>query len=128
MTIDLIFKLFLIPLSGILSAYLISFVKNKIKLLQEKTDNELTDKYLEMLNSTIEQCVIATNQTYVEALKREGSFDLDAQKKAFQMTIDAVTAIIDGDAVYYLNNILGDVEKYVEQKIESTINKNKGSL
>jgi hypothetical protein len=44
------------------------------------------------------------------------------------MTIDAVTAIIDGDAVYYLNNILGDVEKYVEQKIESTINKNKGSL
>jgi hypothetical protein len=83
MTIDLIFKLFLIPLLGILSAYLISFVKNKIKLLQEKTDNELADKYLEMLNSTIEQCVIATNQTYVEALKREGSFDLEAQKKAF---------------------------------------------
>lgn len=128
MTIDLIFKIFLIPLLGILTRYLIVFIKSKITLLEEKADNELADKYLEMLNSTIEQCVIATNQTYVEALKREGSFDLEAQKKAFQMTIDAVTAIIGEDAVYYLNNIIGDVEKYVEQKIESTINKNKGSL
>ena len=38
------------------------------------------DKYLSMLTETITSCVIATNQTYVEALKKEGKFDLEAQK------------------------------------------------
>jgi len=31
-----------------------------------------------MLTSTVSRCVIATNQTYVEALKQKGEFGLDA--------------------------------------------------
>jgi hypothetical protein len=36
-----------------------------------------------MLNRTITECVIATNQTYVETLKQQGKFDEEAQKIAF---------------------------------------------
>jgi hypothetical protein len=36
-----------------------------------------------MLTDTITKCVIATNQTYVETLKKEGKFDLEAQEVAF---------------------------------------------
>ena len=32
--------------------------------------------YLDMLNTTISSAVLATTQTYVDALKKEGKFDL----------------------------------------------------
>ena len=127
-TVDLIFEIFLIPLLGILSTYLILFIKNKIATLQQQTANDTIDKYLKMLDSTIEQCVIATNQTYVESLKAQGKFDAEAQKEAFRMTAAAVSMILSDEAKYYISCFVEDTEKYVEQKIESTINKNKGSL
>ena len=127
-TVDLIFEIFLIPLLGILSTYLILFIKNKIATLQQQAENDTTDKYLKMLDSTIEQCVIATNQTYVESLKAQGKFDAEAQKEAFRMTAAAVSTILSDEAKYYISCFVEDTEKYVEQKIESTINKNKGSL
>jgi hypothetical protein len=49
-------------------------------------DNELADKYVQMLTDTITACVIATNQTYVEPLKKQGKFDAEAQKHAFELT------------------------------------------
>ena len=39
-----------------------------------------------MLNETITKCVIATTQTYVETLKKEGKFDKTAQETAFSKT------------------------------------------
>ena len=36
-----------------------------------------------MLSETITKCVVATNQTYVETLKKQGKFDKEAQKIAF---------------------------------------------
>ena len=128
MTIETIFDVVLFPLIGILTIYTIILVKDKIKVLQEQSNSEIVDRYLGLLNNTIEQCVIATNQTYVDTLKAEGSFDAAAQKVAFQKTVDAVMAILEEDSVYYLNCIVGDLSKYIEQRIEYTINKNKGSL
>ena len=81
----------------------------------QKVDNELADKYLGMLSNTISKCVIATNQTYVETLKKEGKFDLAAQKEAFDMTKDAVLAILEGDALNYLNEIIGDLDTYIDK-------------
>ena len=49
MTIDLIFEIFLIPLLGILSTYLILFIKNKIATLQQQTENDTIDKYLNLI-------------------------------------------------------------------------------
>jgi hypothetical protein len=36
-----------------------------------------------MATDTITNCVIATNQTYVNSLKEQGKFDEAAQKEAF---------------------------------------------
>ena len=44
----------------------------------KKFDNELSKKYIQMLSETITKCVIATNQTYVETLKKQGKFDVEA--------------------------------------------------
>ena len=87
---NLIFELIIIPLSGILVGFLVKYLKIKSDDICAKIENDNVQKYLNMLNNTISQCVIATNQTYVEALKKEGKFDLEAQKIAFNKTKTSV--------------------------------------
>jgi len=92
-----IFQVCIIPLLGILTTYLVKYIKIKseeIKLNNQKNEdaayNEKLNKYITMLTDTITKCVIATNQTYVEELKKQGKFDEEAQKIAFEKTLFAV--------------------------------------
>ena len=117
-----IFEVCIIPLLGILTTYLVVFIRQKSKELQETTDNELYKKYIEMLQDTIVRCVIATNQTYVEALKNKNAFDKEAQAEAFRMTYDAVMAILTDDAKDYLANVVGDLQTYIIKLIEAEVN------
>lgn len=120
-----IFEVCIIPLLGILTAYLVAFIRKKSKELEETTDNELYKKYIELLQDTIVRCVIATNQTYVEALKNKNAFDKEAQKVAFSMTYESVMAILSDDAKKYLETAVGDLEVYITKLIEAQVNINK---
>lgn len=120
-----IFQVCIIPLLGVLTTYLVMFIKNKSAALQEQTDNELYKKYIALLDETITKCVIATNQTYVEALKDKNAFDIEAQKKAFEMTYQSVLAILSKDAQEYLTEAVGDLNAYIVKSIEAQVNANK---
>lgn len=74
-----------------------------------------------MLEDTIIQCVLATTQTYVENLKKEGAFDADAQKIAFTKTYTNVMKIFSDEAKEYLTEALGDLEAYVYNRIEANV-------
>lgn len=121
-----IFEVCVIPLLGVLTVYIVKFIQKKTQELNSKNENELMNKYLTMLSDTIIDCVIATNQTYVESLKKQGRFDLEAQKVAFEMTYNAVINVLSSDAKTYLSNIYGDLDKYITNMIEAEVNKNKG--
>lgn len=69
-----IIEVCIIPLLGLLTAYIISFIRAKNKALQAELDNELYSKYMDMLEDTIVKCVLATNQTYTDALKKADTF------------------------------------------------------
>jgi hypothetical protein len=77
-----IFEVCVLPLLGVLAIYLTNFIRSKCENLAEKSKNETMDKYIYMLGETISTCVIATKQTYVEALKKDKIFDANAQKEA----------------------------------------------
>ena len=117
-----IFEVCIIPLLGILTTYLVIFIKQKSKELQDTTDNALYKKYIDMLQDTVVRCVIATNQTYVEALKNKNAFDKEAQIEAFKMTYDAVMSILTDDAKKYLENTFGDLQEYITKLIEAQVN------
>lgn len=120
-----IFEVCIIPLLGVLTAYAVKYIKVKSAEITEKTDNVLVDKYTVMLADTISACVLATNQTYVEALKKQGSFDVEAQKEAFNMTLNAVMSILSDDAKDYLSEVFGDLNSYITSQIEASVNMNK---
>lgn len=127
-TLMTIFEICIFPLLGVLTAYIVALIKKKITEMNEKIDNETAEKYLNMLGDIIISCVIATNQTYVETLKKENKFDLEAQKKAFELTRIAVLEILSEEAYKCLESILGDLNAYIDNQIEATVNqcKNKG--
>lgn len=120
-----IFEVCIIPLLGVLTAYAVKYIQVKSAEITEKTDNALADKYTVMLADTISACVLATNQTYVEALKKQGSFDAEAQKAAFNMTLNAVMEILSDDAKEYLSEAFGDLNSYITSQIEASVNVNK---
>ena len=120
-----IFEVCIIPLLGILTTYIVKYIQVKSAEITEKTDNAIIDKYTVMLADTISACVLATNQTYVEALKKQGSFDAEAQKTAFNMTLNAVMEILSEDAKEYLSEAFGDLNSYITSQIEASVNVNK---
>lgn len=117
-----ILQVCVIPLLGVLTAYIVKFINIKSGEIQNKVENDLADKYIAMVTDTISACIIATNQTYVETLKKQNAFTAEAQKEAFQLTYNAVMAILTDDAKDYLAEIYGDVSAYITNKIEAEVN------
>jgi hypothetical protein len=78
-----ILEVCIIPLLGILTVYAVKFIKIKSDEVAKKVDNETATTYIDLLAATISDCVVATNQTYVEGLKKENAFTAEAQKEAF---------------------------------------------
>ena len=116
-----IFELCVIPLLGILTTYLIKLIRKKNEELDAKVNKEVSKKYIDMLADTITDCVISTNQTYVDALKAANAFDKEAQKKAFELTYNKIMNVLTEDAKEYLTTIYGDLEIYISTKIESEV-------
>ena len=108
-----------------LFAYLIVYINKKKQALLESSKSEIEKKYIEKISKTITDCVIATNQTFVETLKKENAFTKEAQEEAFHKTITNVMSILSEDCIEYLESMTSDITVYLRNKIEAEVNKNK---
>jgi hypothetical protein len=115
------FELVIYPVLGVTGIYLTYLIKVKIDELKQKTKDNTAKKYLDMLNNTISSAVLATTQTYVEALKKQGKFDEEAQKEAFKQTYDAVMKVLTDEAIKYITVSVGDLQTYVTNQIEAEV-------
>lgn len=120
-----IFELCLFPLLGALTVYLVSLIRAKADGVKKQTNNELAKKYLDMLEVTVVNCVLTTNQTYVDTLKAQGAFDAEAQKVAFQKTYEAVVASLTEEGNKYLAEITNDIPTFITEMIEAQVAKHK---
>ena len=118
-------ELVLVPLISSAVLYFIAWIKTKKQELVEKIKNEKTKEYLEMLDKTVSECVLATNQTYVNILKQEGKFDSEAQQEAFQRSYDAVKVVLADEVQDYLKVAVKDLNAYITTKIEAQVGINR---
>jgi hypothetical protein len=116
-----IFKVCIIPLLGVLTGYLVAFIKKKMDAVTKNTESELTKKYLGLLEETVINCVLTTKQTYVDALKNKNAFDADAQKEAFERTYSAVVANLTDESRKYLEQITADLPQFITEMIEARV-------
>lgn len=116
-----IFEIFLFPLLGILTTYIVQLIRAKMEQLRENMNNEIFNKYNYLLSDTITTCVIAVNQTYVDSLKKQGKFDINAQKEAFRKVYEQVIEILKGDTLDYLQLAYSDLNGYITAQIEQQV-------
>lgn len=120
-----IFRVCIVPLLGVLTAYAVKYIKAKSAEISTNQENVTISKYVGLLAETISDCVIATNQTYVDALKEQNAFDEEAQLNAFKKTYEAVMAVLSEDAKEYLAHVYGDLSAYITARIEAEVKANK---
>lgn len=123
--ITTIFEVCILPLLALLTTFVIRWLNSKRNEALAKTDNETTQKYINIAADIIENAVIATTETYVKALKAEGKFDKEAQLKALEATKEAVLKTLSDDAKQHLMGSIGDLESYITNKIEAVIKNTK---
>ncbi len=123
--VSMLFELVLIPLLGILVKFAIQWINIKSEELKSQTNNQLYYKYISMLEDIIVSCVLKTQQTYVESLKKAGKFDLEAQQKALVDTYQAVINQLSQEAFIFLEANMGDLRNYIITAIEKEVYQNK---
>lgn len=123
--IQQILELCIIPLLGALTTYIIVWIRGKANNIKAKTDNEFLQNSITILEQIVINAVASTNQTYVEQLKKENSFTLEAQREAFQKTYTTVMATLTEDTKKGLMLMTSDLTGYITDMIEAKINEQK---
>ena len=100
-------------------------VGSLVNWLKTKTENATIEKYLTFAGEAVTLAVKETTQTYVDALKKEGKFDKDAQVEAFNRTFDKAVSLLSVEAVEVVEMVYGDVNAWLTSKIESAVAENK---
>lgn len=117
-----VFEFIISPLLILLTSFAVKWINARANNLKAETDNQIVQKYIDMLNKTIATTVTAVNQTYVDDLKNKNAFNIEAQKEAFQRVYDVVINSLTEEAGFYLAEIINDLDAYVRNKIEEQVN------
>ena len=105
----------LLPLITWAGTKLIQYIGTKVK--NEKAAALLTTATTIVLNA-----VRSVFQTYVESLKASGSFNAEAQKTALSKAKDIALSQLGEDVKEYISSTYGNLDGWMTNQIESTIN------
>lgn len=115
----------IIPAIPIVVAYLVKLLKAKTEQTATKISNELVRQYLQEAIDSVLQAVTYVSQTYVDSLKKQGKFDAEAQKIAFNTAKDIALQLLTEDAKNLITDLYGDLTVWLDTKIEQTVKEQK---
>lgn len=125
---ELLFDLLLAVVTAavpVLTGYGISYIRQARERALASTDDIKKQGYIKEIADAIEDAVGATSQTYVDALKRAGSFTKEAQEEAASKALAAYLASISPAAMAFAEAAYGDAQAYLKNKIEAEVRKQK---
>ena len=105
----------------VITAYVCKFLyakwtEGKVKIENEKISNTL-DNVVTMVLDVVE----ATNQTFVDELKKNGTFTKEAAAEAFKISKDKALAMLSIEAAEIITEVYGDVSVYLDTLIEAPV-------
>ena len=120
--LSILMQLVIIPAIPIVIKCLVDAFKEWSFLKTAEVENDTIAEYLMDITEIISQAVLCTTQTYVDSLKKQGKFDEEAQKLAFELTKNTVMVLLAEDAKAFLAEMYGDVDLWIDTKIEQIVN------
>ena len=104
-----------LPLISLIGAKLVSFINTKI-------NDEKASKLLSKATEIVTNAVRSVFQTYVEALKKNGTFDKDSQISALNQAKTIAISQMTDEVKDYISTTYGDLDNWLSTNIEATIN------
>lgn len=104
-----------LPLISLLGAKLTQWLSAKVK-------DEKASSFLTKATDIVFSAVRSVFQTYVDTLKKQGSFDADAQKEALSRAKQIVEGQLSGELAEYIKANYGDLDSWITTQIEAAIN------
>lgn len=108
-----------------LSAFVAAFIKKKGEQAAAETNSTLLKNVIEEVTGIVDIAVSAVSQTYVDELKKAGSFDAEAQKQALAMALAACIKTISPAAKAFIEETYGDLTEYLTTYIEAAVRRQK---
>lgn len=90
-------------------------------LINKYVKNDQLKRILSSLNETVKNAVSEVYQTYVEALKKDGMFDADAQKEALSRALEIIKTNLPSDVMAWVKENYSDIDSYFKSQIEAVI-------
>ena len=125
---DLLYEIFVAVVTAaipVLAGFFISYI-NKIKEnAAANTEDTKKQGYIAEIAAAVTDAVAATSQTFVDALKRVGRFNEEAQKEAARMALDTCVSSLSASAVEFIETAYGDLSEYLVSRIEAEVRRQK---
>lgn len=109
----------------VVSAFLIILINRAKDKATAQTDDIKQQGYIKEIADAISAAVAATSQTYVDTLKKNGTFTVEAQKEAASKALAACLSSISPAAQAFIEVAYGDIKEYLTTKIEAEVRKQK---
>lgn len=96
-------------------------------LINKYVKNDKLKTILSSLNEVVKNAVSEVYQTYVEALKKDGMFNADAQKEALNKALGIIKANLPADVMKWVQDNYSDIDTYFKSLVEAAIGLMKNS-
>lgn len=112
----------LISIASTVILALVTWISERlIALINAKIRNQRFAHYLTAATAAVTDAVKATQQEYVDGLKKSGQFDEAAAKEALGIAKDKALQALSLETRTFIDNNIGDVNRWIETTIHSTL-------
>lgn len=105
----------------VLTTYICKFLYAKWTEGKVKIENEKISTTLDSVVAMVLDVVEATNQTFVDELKKKGEFTAESAQEAFNKSKETALKMLSNDAADIITMVYGDVDVYLNTLIEATV-------
>mgnify|MGYP003297017692 CR=1 FL=1 len=102
----------------------LDYINTSIDDIQANTklaEYEKINKIIDQVQSVMTTIVQSVNQTFVDELKKSGSFTKESATEAKNMALEMADSLITEEAIKAIEQVYGDVNIYLDSLIETLV-------
>lgn len=115
----------LVAATPVLTAFACSLINKAAGWFSAKTNSRVVEKYAYEIADIISTSVTYASQTYVDTLKKGGTFNTKEQKIAFELAYKTAEGMLTEGARSFITDTYGDLNAFLTAKIEAEVNARK---
>lgn len=125
---DVLYNMLYILITGcgiVMVKYVVGLINEQIDQAQTSVEQDWLNYYIDIAQSIISSAVESTTQTYVDALKKAGQFNEEAQKTAKEKALAIAKKMLTEEVRNAIVEVYGDLDTYLDSMLETMVHQNK---